>query len=121
MRKHPKSRVWRRWIGKWQKVRRYEGARGSVCHCYIHDEEAAGAIIAIKNADIGTALSGGLIGCIALAQVPNDGHRRYSRWMSSMFAMSSLSSDFTSIASAPEGAGGGSGAGADERLVVKNV
>jgi hypothetical protein len=73
------------------------------------------------HADIGTALSGGLIGCIALAQVPNDGHRRYSRWMSSMFAMSSLSSDFTYIASAPEGAGGGSGAGADERLVVKNV
>ena len=56
---------WKRRIGKWQKVRRYEGARGSVCHCYIYDEEAAGAIIAIKNADIGTALSGGLIGCIA--------------------------------------------------------
>ena len=69
------TRVRKRRIGKWQKVRRYEGARGSVRHCHIHDEEAAGAIIAIKNADIGTALSGGLIGCIALAQVPNDGHR----------------------------------------------
>ena len=93
----------------------------SVRHRYIDDE--AGAIDV--NADVATALSGGLVDCITLAQVPN-GHLVaiellvvdvFNVLRDDVIDRCPLSSSITIIASAPDddGAGGRSGGGGISR------
>ena len=93
----------------------------SVHHRNIDDE--AGAIDV--NADVATALSGGLVGCITLAQVPN-GHLVaiellvvdvFNVLRDDVIDRCPLSGSITIIASAPDddGAGGRSGGGGISR------